>query len=251
MSEIRYNTNFLTGIICKIDFPSIEDYNLTKLKEFRSLIKERFPIIEESKSSLFEFSIGEEQKVKAKSPGAISWLFYNKNKNKIGSISNSGLSIEFKKYTNFEEFFEDITFLVESLFSIFPSVFSTRIGIRYVNEIKLEGEDVFNWSEYINQNLIKSIDFFTPNEKEGMTKSISRIELQKDNYYLTFQFGIPNSLYPNQIIRKEFVLDYDCFTHESFEKDGILEKIREFHQVIIDIFEKSICNRLRDEMGRS
>ena len=45
------------------------------------------------------------------------------------------------------------------------------------------------------------------------------------------------------------MLDYDCFTFESLEKkEEILDKVKEFNEVISNMFEKSIEDGLRKVM---
>ena len=86
-------------------------------------------------------------------------------------------------------------------------------------------------------------------DKEDMSRHITLIELNKEDYRLRFQYGIANSLYPSKIIRKEFVLDYDCFTFESLESpEEITSKVSEFNKTILDIFEESIEDGLRERM---
>jgi len=244
----HYTKNYLTNVIFKIDFPSISELNTTKLKEFQKLVKGEFPILQEQKRSGFGFDLGDNQIFEAKGLGNPLWIFVSKDNTKKVSIINDNIILESTKYDSFEELYPKIELLVNSLFQVFPEIISTRLGLRYINEVSLNGsENPYDLSNYINKNLIKSLDFFDV-ETAPLSRYINSAQIKGDDFNLTFKFGIPNSLYPNKIIKKEFTLDYDCFTTDTLEKEDILRKVKEFNDRITKLFEESIEEGLREEM---
>ena len=64
---------------------------------------------------------------------------------------------------------------------------------------------------------------------------------------MNFNYGLYNSEFPNKISRKDFVLDYDCYT-ANIEKKDSYEYLNKFHEKINEEFEKSIEEGLRKEM---
>ena len=242
----EYKNNFLTNIIFRLDFPQISDYNRDNLKKFRELIKSYFPILEEPPMKVFEISnLGEDKKIDLKTSDIIKWNFWSKDKKMLASIEQNSLTFEIIGYEKFEKIYELIEFLIDKLETIFSTIISIRIGLRYINQIKLDEEDPLNFKDYIKDNLISQIDFF---ETSLPIRVISSIEISNENQNLIFKFGIPNSTYPNGIINKEFVLDYDCYTNDSLDKEEILERIKIFKETIVQTFEESIKDKLREKM---
>ena len=64
---------------------------------------------------------------------------------------------------------------------------------------------------------------------------------------MTFTYGIPNSIFPSKISRKEFLLDFDCYT-ENIEEDSVLQHLKIFHNKIQQFFEYCIKEKLRNLM---
>ncbi|MCK4521181.1 MAG: TIGR04255 family protein [Nanoarchaeota archaeon] len=239
---IRYNKNFLTKVIFKLDFTEISNYK-NKLKEFQTTIKKEFPILEEVKGVEIENVFGE-----PKASGLVRWAFSNKTKEKIITFDSNNIILEFKKYKNFDEFFKLVELIVNSLFKVFSSIIPTRLGLRYINKIEIDDKDPFNWNGLLNKSLLNSLDFVKV--KKNLSRYMNMIEFNKDeDYKLRFQYGIANSLYPSQIMKKEFTLDYDCFTLESLENKEVLDKTKQFNEVITETFEESIDEGLRRMMG--
>lgn len=248
MENKRYKKNFLSNVVFKLDFPTLSDYGPEKTGEFQKRLKKDFQILEEQKGIMFEHKFEGTEQIEAKTTEIQKWLFFNKTKTRIFSFGFDNIIVEFKEYTHFEDFLKIIDMVTKSLFELFPSIVSTRLGVRYINQINLEEKHPFEWDNLLNNSLLESMNFIS--DKEDISRHITLIELNKEDYRLRFQYGIANSLYPSPIIRKEFILDYDCFTFESLEKtEEISGKLKEFNEVISNMFEKSIEDGLRKIMG--
>lgn len=248
MENITYRKNFLSNVVFKLDFPTLSDYGPEKTGEFQKLVKNDFQILEEQKGISFEHKFEGTEQIEAKPTEIQKWVFFNKTKTRIISFESDNIIVEFKEYSHFEDFFKIIDMVTKSLFKLFPSIVSTRLGVRYINQINLEEKDPFEWDNLLNNSLLDAMSFIS--DKEDMSRHITLLVLNKEDYMLRFQYGIANSLYPSPIIRKEFVLDYDCFTFESLAKtEEIMGKVKDFNEIILDMFEKSIGNGLREFMG--
>ncbi len=247
-----YKKTFLTNVIFKVNFSILPDFGPKKLKEFQKNIKSEFPIISETTSTR---TISLEVTTKKSKPTVLGenkikqWLLYNKKKTTVVGIAQDNLSIDItNSYKNFEAFLKTIKLVLDSLFKTFPSIVSTRIGLRYIDQIQLPDKNLFNWSGLINEELVNKISF---NEDANLVRKISLVEFEFDDYRMTFQYGIPNSLYPNKIIKKEFSLDYDCYTNESYDtEEQIIEVCKKFNEKLSSSFENSIGNKLRKIMQK-
>ncbi len=249
MVEQDYKTNFLTNVVFKVDFPKILELNEqnppAKLQE---KIREKFPDLKEIKKQYIKFDTkltGENVEVKQEK--TISWKFSNKEKTKNVFVDSEFIYLEYNKYTKFQEFLEDIKFIISIFFEIYPVKISKRIGLRYVNQIKLPEGDPLDWNGLINESLFDVTNRFI-DEKDNLRRSMHSLEIKENEHNLRFQFGSFNSEYPNTIARKEFVLDYDCYTVEETDITDVSIKAKEFHEIISKWFEKSILDGLRDKM---
>lgn len=242
-----YKKNFLKNVICKVDFTEQPKYDQAKLKDFQKLIKKEFPILQEAKGLVIEAASSE--RIDSKAGEFIKWIFFNKTKTRIVSFESNYILLEFKEYDNFEEFFQIFELIIDSWFNVFPSIISIRLGLRYMNQIELSNKEPLEWKGLINKLLLESFKFVK--DKENLARHMNLIEINKGDYLLKFRYGIANSVYPSPIIKKEFILDYDCFTSESLDKSEILIKVKEFNGIITDLFEQSIEAGLRKIMGET
>ncbi|MGB7533967.1 MAG: TIGR04255 family protein [Halobacteriota archaeon] len=244
MKNKKYKRNFLSNVLFKLDFPTLSDYGPEKISAFQILIKKEFQILEEKSGVRIEHEFKGTEPIEYKTTKLLKWMFFNKTKTRIVLFESDNIIVEFKEYTHFEEYFKIIDLVINSLYQLYPSIVSTRLGLRYINQINIDEEHPFKWDHLLNRPLLDSISFIS--DKKDISRYITLIELNKEDYRLRFQYGIANSLYPNPIIKKEFILDYDCFTFESLEKkEEILDKVKEFNGVISNMFEKSIEDGLR------
>ena len=221
-----YKKNFLTNVIFRIDYPQITEYSQELLKKFQEAIKSEFPILQESPGKIIEFSVGEDQKVEFKDKELLKWTFFSKNKKRIASVEHNNMTLEFLEYDCFESLEKTLKTLLESLKNVFGEIISTRVGLRYVNQISLEEEDTFNFKDYIDDSLTKNLEFI---EDKNLSRTISVLEILEGEYSLRFQYGIPNSLYPGKILRKEFVLDIDGYTNDALNQKEVMDKIKEIY----------------------
>lgn len=246
--DSKYKKNYLTNVIFNLDFPTLNEYNLDKLKEFQKLIKDLYPILEEIKGVSFEHKLEKEGVHDYTTKELVKYMFFNKTKTRLLTFDSNKLIMDFNDYTHFEEYVAALKAALEGLFKTFPSVISTRVGLRYINQITLNNGSPFEWEKLLEPSLLESIKVMI-SEKKDISRYINLIELTKDDYRLRFQYGIANSVYPSPIIKKEFTLDYDCYSFESLGNvEEVIEKVKLFNEVIKKMFEESIKDDLRAKM---
>lgn len=243
-----YKKNFLTNVIFKVDFPKVLELTDKKSPiEFQKKISDSFPILNEVKGGQFEYEIKSTNQFSLKSEDKISWEFMSKDKTKKVFVDSDYVYLECLRYEHFEDFFKDIKLVFETFLELYPIKIAKRIGLRYINQIKLDTGDPLDWSDFIDNNLFSVTANFLKN-KDSLLKSMQLLEVKEDEFILKFQFGFFNSEYPNPIARKEFVLDYDCISNEETEINDIYTISKKFNEIIEKWFETSILDGLRDIM---
>lgn len=243
--------NFITNVIFKVDFPKI--LNLTEQKppiKLQNIINEKFPGLEVKKIPHIDAQIMKDSNLDIKGTTKILWIFSNREKTKKVEINQEFFTIEYVKYNNFTEFFQTIKFIFKEFINLYNIKIINKLGLRYINQIKLETGNPLDWDNFINQNLFSvSKNFVKENNRSNISRSMHLLEINEEEYKLRFQFGMHNSEYPNPINRKEFILDYDCISKEEMETGEVLNKVKMFNKIIYEWFESSIMNGLRQEMG--
>lgn len=247
--NMKYETNYITNVIFRIDFPKILDLKEPTSK-LQKKILDKFPIVNEINVDNFQFKVENRDLSTKKTSEDFAWEFVNKDNDKKVFIASEYAYIEFMKYINFEQFYEDIELVFKAFNEFYPVGIIRRVGLRYINEIEIEDGEALDWENLIHHSLYSLNREFIPNdvEDERLLRSMHLFEIKEDDYNLKFQLGLFNSEYPNPISKKEFVLDYDCST-KNVEKNEIFNVINEFHQIIKKWFERSIEDGLRSNLG--
>ncbi len=242
----EYKRNFLTDVIFRIDYPSIADLISTPPKEFQDKLFSKFPILEPTKQLGVKIETSGENITTTEESKTI-WRFKNKTASLIVELDSKFLVIVTKEYKNHTSFKESVSEVLKAFFEVYPDTILNRVGLRYINQITLKEKGFYEWGKYIDKNLISIIDFVS--NKKDIRRALQLFEIQIDSdTRLNMKAGIFNSTYPNELIKKEFLLDYDCYTTMSTEKDEVGEKLDIFNKIIAGYFENSITDNFRKEV---
>lgn len=246
----EYKSNFLTNVIFRVDFPPILSLDSRNPPtRFQCEIKDSFPILEPKPGKLYEFEITKEL-AKVVTSKVARWQFFNKERTKVVDVGSDAIILEYFVYRHFKEFFNDVDLVFKKFFNIYDVVkICNRIGLRYINQVKIEKGDPFDWEDLINPELVLVNRGFISSIK-GIKKCMNLLEFQTQVCNVKFQFGMFNSEYPNPIALKEFALDYDCSLKEELEIGETYGKVKDFNDVATYFFEMSIGDKLRKIMSK-
>jgi uncharacterized protein (TIGR04255 family) len=248
----KYEKPFLKSVIFRIDLAQPLSQSKKLASDFHEIIKGKFPLKEDISGIRFEATMGiagkDQGTVKQTQRAVTSYKFTDASGKTILMLEPepSNLNLSFNSYNNSDELKEFINTIVTAVNRTYGDTLIKRTGLRYINDIILDG-DAFQWAPFINLHLISLLDF--PPDKKKISRGLGRIELVGDNYSVLFQFGMFNPEYPNPIARKEFILDYDCYTMEEMSIIEIPKTIEDLHKAVKGLFEISILDELRDIMG--
>lgn len=244
-----YKKNFLKKVIFRVDFEQIE---LTQLSKFFSTIKDEFPNQEEQKG--FEGAVQvnlESGKVKQEQKEFFSWIFSNRQKTKRFYVSSKFTILEYDKYRDSKELISDIEKFLSSFLNQFEVKTLNRVGLRYLNQIELKETNILDWEDYLDDALIANLKFSLKNSF-NLARVMGQLIIKKENYDISFNYGIPNSDFPSEITRKEFLLDYDCHSKLPTEASdiNIIEVAKTYNKELETLFEKSIKAKFRELLGQ-
>lgn len=247
----KYKKNYLKSVIFRLDF--LKSIELISFHKFADEIKETFPISQQKEEEEGSFSMDLKRKeIKDFSSRKINfWLFHNRTKTKELGIHSDYLYINYNKYKNSGELLKDINEVVEKFISIFEIKNIKRMGLRYVNEIELDEKRYLSWEKYINNNLLGSLKFATINKK-AVVRSLGQLVFKEEFGNIVFIFGIRNLDYPDEINRKEFILDFDYHSVFPFslEEIDLVERTKSYNQSIERLFEATITRDYRNLLNK-
>ena len=253
---IRYKNNYLTEVIFRINFSNIlklSGSNKDAAEEFRKAIFDEFPNVQfrfnNNVNVTIDVKSGKSQSLMEE--GDLTWIFSNETNKKEVELNAKFLILHYKKeaYLGFKEFLEDVTKILESLRYYMPYKLNF-MGLRYINQINEDFITEDNISEYINPSLTDNV-IFELDECEKFSQIVTRLDLIKDYYNLTFQYGFFNPRFPDPTFKKDFILDYDCkITDMELVKteNDVLSEIKKMNKFIYEKFEYSTTDKLRELM---
>jgi uncharacterized protein (TIGR04255 family) len=235
-----YPRNFITRVIAQAQFQPILKLKNETPDEFKDAIIEQFPQVEPKESLEIKFSISPDRGFPSLSEKLPIWEFKNKEQTDTISLSYNAITLSSNKYISLELFFSKVELMYNNFYKIYRPGIINRIGLRFINEIKLKGNPL-DWDGYINNNLYCSI---APFQHLSISRAMSQLHINLDDHKIIFQFGIYNSEYPNNISQREFILDYDCSNKEECEPEGVVNKFRIFYEDIKSLFKLSRGDKL-------
>ena len=250
---VTLKDNFLSEVIFRIDFTTILELTGNQKEaaaKFRNRIIPQFPNLEIIKQQKVNFNINPNGISKDKQDyDGLCWIFRDDLSSKQVSLTANNLILNYHKnaYLGFKSFLTEILLLISALkeYNHFQITF---LGLRYINEITEERVNE-NISEYINPTLFNNriIDDLE-NNNEKLIQTLSRLDFQKEDYYLTLQYGFFNPTIDYKY-KKHFILDYDCVSKKRLSIDDVFENLKNMNKYIFEKFEYSISDKFIDKMG--
>ena len=242
-----YKKSFLTKVVARIDFTSKIDVPTKGLsKESSEKILKKFPIQEPKEVITRQVQISNAG-MKETSDTQSHLIYHGKKRDKSLYISPDFAYLEIIKYSTFDLLKEDFNLMLDVLaketdYSI------KRFGLRYINQIDLDEHNPFEWADYINNDLLSAFNIVT--DQNRISRIFSNIVQNYDNDMLiNFQYGMHNPDYPSIIKKKLYILDFDASIDGVMENEFVQNELDIAHTQIESLFEKSIKQKLRDQMG--
>jgi uncharacterized protein (TIGR04255 family) len=247
LSEICYKKNYVKEVIFRVDYSPILKIMETISPDFQESIRSDFPILEPVLLNKTTTLLGKGRTLEERVDYP-EWNFYsNKERTLRLCASPEYLFVRCSKYDTFENLKQAIVKIYQPFLEAYRPLNLTRLGLRYINEINLPEGNPFDWRGLIAEPLLDVLDSFVK-EKTEVARTMGQTILNKENYLLNFSYGLFNkSEFPGRISRREFILDYDCYTETVGELETI-KYLELFHDDIQSMFEQSIGDDLRDIM---
>lgn len=250
----EYKKNYISNFIIRLDLEN--KLNEGEYDKLISLLTKDFPINERRDIQNRNIIIKDHDK---NNPEAmlsdpelkIQNILYNSSKTERITINSDSILYESLKYTSFTYVKPFLKNIVKCLTKEYNIKNFNRIGLRYVNLIKMpikNKKEIFDWTGYINNALIFDSNFI---EDKNMLQEIRIIDFKLDENYdllCRLQVGIPNRNMPADLMEKIYLIDIDGYSNSLVEQDDAIDVLTKIHDKNIEIFEKCIEDNLRSDM---
>lgn len=249
-ANIQYATTALSQVIMRIDLKEPFDSSSLFSNEQEMAIKKYFPnsgMVQKENELLVSLAL-DEMKWQPMPAKETLRKEYNDSANNKFVLANQYILFDIQEYHSFEEcmiWFRNI------LPVLYNRQFKTsRIGLRYINLFcdKTIKPQKNYFSPSVGSNFLgKSI---LSNQEIELFRSMQMAEYKCGDYILNFRFGLYNPRFPSKLTTKDFSLDYDCYISGEAESfDDLLSSIDKEHQIIQEMYESSITDKLREVMN--
>jgi uncharacterized protein (TIGR04255 family) len=172
------------------------------------------------------------------------WRFTDLNDAWSVGVAADFISLETSQYTRFEEFFQKLETLIDTLLELEVPV-RERVGLRYTNEINHPDATLpADWQRLINEELLGMVG----GEELGddVLHTLQDIRLRERDGTIALRHGFLSSeVAPNG--RPTYLIDLDYYDDQARQLDRTqtLGQIGTYHEVLKNIFETSITEELR------
>lgn len=191
--------------------------------------------------------------------------YLNRESTMAVSIRKEALVVEASRYPGWEEFRRVVFLALDARMQVAPIVGLERVGVRYIDEIRIPGEGSVEWGEWIHPSLLG------PSVPDKVGLPISQwqglgIYGSQPGNMLVFRYGPREgfAVDPSSDLRRVkpvqagsfFLMDIDSFWTPDgpipeYDRDGLMETCNQLHAPVRTLFEGMITDRLRDEVLRS
>ena len=224
----RFQKNFIKTAVCELRFPALLEFETKPPVQLQKELRKDFPNYQRQQAVVLS---GQEREVRH--------ILRSRKANWLVSFKASSIALETSNYTDFDEFFVQLENVVKKSSPLLDTDFFTRVGLRYINEIRIEDGTLEGW---IREELIPPIkDVYGPLER-----FIQEVRGITSSGKYTFRHGIVG---PEEDKRDLYTIDFD-FYKENVEFDNILTIVSEFNKESFRFFLWAIGPKVKERLGR-
>lgn len=234
---MTFSNTPLRTVVAQVRFPHI--YQLEEpasVAGFQRTLSERYPLAL-ARDQLLSLGPGGVQ------PEGSRYRFASEDESWLVALTPDWVSIETTSYDRFEGFSERIREVINHLSGEFSPPHTTRIGLRYINELPAtEGE----WRHYVH-TAVQGLDGDEA-ISDQLVQSLHNMVLDREGHGLQVHYGL---LPPVNEQPQRYVLDLDAYSTQrvDFELEAMLDCFGLLKETCWSFFRGSITDSLIAELG--
>lgn len=188
--------------------------------------------------------------------------FVNRQRTLSVSIRKEGLVVEASDYPGWEKFHALVANALQARQDVAPVLGVDRVGLRYINEIRVPGGSGQDWADWVSHSLLAPS---TPDADSLPTNQwqCAAVYGAQPGYMLVFRYGAREgfAVDPNSDLRRAiatdggpfFLMDIDSFwtpdgAVPEYERDMLMATCETLHRPVRTLFDSMISERLRREV---
>ena len=190
--------------------------------------------------------------------------FMNRERTLSVLVTPTVVSVESTDYSRYEELRASVARAIDALHQTDARIVGiTRIGLRYIDEVRVAAQTEVTWADYIDEKLSAPLSLTLGGHPPALTQGTAQFDLG-DARHVVMRYGARNGqAVGNAPLRRRradqhgafFLIDIDSYWASDdpaveFDADAALEVCDNLHGPIRELFEASITNRLRDDVLR-
>ena len=253
----KYARDFLTQVVLRADFvsgtaPFVGPFPAALLPAL-----EDYPERNSINRSRTEVRVQKTPQGPVRDTRTINFLehnFWTEGRTMHAAICSEYLCLSQQHYEGYAGLRDEFLTLMDAMQRQFPALKIRRLGMRYVNEIKLPKADAGTglgadfWEHYVNPWLLGGLRFAA--NDQSLARHMCTTELNYGTDRATIRYGIFNGEYPRPNRRREFILDTDTYCQTPMDPAGVAAKVDDYHAAACQVFEAAVTDALRARMNR-
>ena len=252
----QYAKNFITQVILRADFAQ-GTVPLVQPDERITAALDGFSVRNSLNRTKNEVRVQKTPQGPVKDTRTTNFIehnFFTEDKLRRVAVCSEYIFYETRIYEGFDAARDVFLDVLDAAAEQFPGMKTRRLGMRYINEIKLPEADAGPglgadfWERYINPSLLGGLRFAA--NDGALARHMCTTELNYGTDRATVKYGIFNSDYPKPNRRREFILDVDAYCMTELRPGDIAMKLEDYHNAARSVFETAITDALRARMGR-
>ena len=254
IKRVEYKHNILFEVVFQARFPDIMKISQEDPAEFQDIVRKEgypefeleMPLIPQGTPKELESAVSTEKVFRFLTEEREWQISLAKNFIALSCAAN---------YKNYEDFRERLEKVLELFRKIYEPSYFTRIGLRYrdiVNETFLP-HITTNIEDFIPEYIFPELSILEATDIKSLQK-VSRFDDGDVNANVVHVLSEVSGGFGKHQLENEksYIIDVDCFVESKIEGiNDVLRKCNTFKQIIWNIFQWSITDKLRGAMGRS
>lgn len=251
-----YAKNYITQVVLRADFVQ-DTVPMAQPDETLLSLLDAYPVRNRLNRSKSEVRIRKTPQGPVKDTHTTNFIennFWTADKHSRVAVCSEYLFLEERRYESYAELRDLFLDALDAVAAPYPNLKIRRLGMRYINEIKLPEEDAGPglgadfWQQYVNPLLVGGLRF--AGNDGTLARHMCSTELNYGADRATLRYGIFNAEYPKPNQRREFILDVDTYCMTPMTAQAAPARLDAFHTAACSVFETAITDALRARMSR-
>lgn len=245
-SRFKYNKSPLKNVICQLRFPTILIIETREPSDFQEAIRERFPFYEKTIEYQQNINVFADNPINSQTTleSNFNHVFHSLNKKWKINLTKTFISLSTDEYSTWEEFSEELRFILERFKTVYKPAVYNRTGLRYVDVFE-RSEIGFpkdkKWNELISKEFL---GYYSNANYEDTAQSFNVVNELKCSDGKSLM-RVSSGTVKNQKSDEECIsLDNDCYNTYEVQVGEVFNLLNTLHSNSKSLLRKAITDEM-------